>query len=86
MHWRLATTITLSKKLFDQSKDLARKLKVSRNRLFVMALEGYIQRQKNQNLLAQINKVYEDAPPDKAERLYLRHMRRQHRRMIEGEW
>jgi metal-responsive CopG/Arc/MetJ family transcriptional regulator len=82
----IKTTITINKKLFDQSKDLARKLKVSRNRLFAMALESYIQRQQNQNLLAQINKVYEDAPPDEAERSCLRHIRHQHRRLIEGEW
>jgi len=81
----IKTAISLHKSLFEQAEGLARKLKVSRSRLFVLALEDYLKRQENRELLAQINAAYADEP-DAAEQTLLRKHRRQHRRMVEGEW
>jgi hypothetical protein len=60
-------------------------MKVSRSRLFVLALEDYIRRQQNQELLAQINAAYADEPAP-AEQALRRKSRRSHRRIVEGEW
>jgi metal-responsive CopG/Arc/MetJ family transcriptional regulator len=79
------TAISIQKPLFEQAEDLARKMKVSRSRLFVMALEDYLRRQQNRDLLAQINAAYADEP-DPAERTLRRKSRRQHRKVVEGEW
>ncbi len=79
------TAISIQKSLFEQAEDLARKMKVSRSRLFVLALEDYIRRQQNRELLAQINAAYTDEP-DPAEQALRRRSRRQHRRIVEGEW
>jgi metal-responsive CopG/Arc/MetJ family transcriptional regulator len=79
------TAISIRKALFDQAEDLARKLKVSRSRLFALALEDYLRRQQNQELLAQINAAYADEP-EAAERALRRKVRRTHRRLVEGEW
>jgi metal-responsive CopG/Arc/MetJ family transcriptional regulator len=79
------TAISIQKSLFEQAEDLARKMKVSRSRLFVLALEDYIRRQQNRDLLAQINVAYADEP-DPAEQALRRQSRRQHRRIVEGEW
>jgi len=79
------TAISIRKTLFEQAEDLARKLKVSRSRLFVLALEDYIRRQQNQELLAQINTAYADEP-DSTEQTLRRKARRTHRRIVEGEW
>jgi len=79
------TAISLHKSLFEQAEDLARKLKVSRSRLFVLALEDYLKRQENRELLAQINAAYADEP-DATEQTLRRMHRRQHRRIVEGEW
>jgi metal-responsive CopG/Arc/MetJ family transcriptional regulator len=79
------TAISLQKSLFEQAQDLARKLKVSRSRVFVLALEDYLCRQQNRELLAQINAAYAEEP-DAAEQTLRRKYRRHHRRMVEGQW
>lgn len=79
------TAVSLEKSLFDQVDALARKLKVNRSRLFAMALEDFFKRYESRQLLERINEAHKDAP-DPAERLWLRKMRRVHRKIVEGEW
>ena len=79
------TAISIQKSLFEQAENLARQMKVSRSHLFVLALEAYIHRQQNRDLLAQINAAYADEP-DPAEKTLRRKTRRAHRRIVEGEW
>jgi metal-responsive CopG/Arc/MetJ family transcriptional regulator len=81
----IKTAISIQESLFEQAENLAHKMKVSRSRLFVLALEDYISHQQNRELLAQINAVYADKP-DVAEKALHRKMRRVHRQMVEGEW
>jgi metal-responsive CopG/Arc/MetJ family transcriptional regulator len=81
----IKTAISLQKPLFEQAEALAQVLNVSRSRLFVLALEDFIQRYYNQQLLEQINRAYDDLP-DPTEQARLTQMRRQHHRLIEGEW
>ena len=81
----IKTAISIKKALFEEAENLARKMKVSRSRLFVLALEEYIGRQQNRELLARINAAYADEP-DKTEQILRRKARRAHRRMVEGEW
>ena len=82
----IKTAISLQKSLFEQVDALAREMKVSRSRVFVLALENFIREYQDRQLFDKINKAYEDAPPDNAEQLRLRQIRRQHRRAVEGEW
>lgn len=79
------TAISLQKALFEQAETLARKMKVSRSRLFVLALEDFIHRQQNRELLTRINVAYADEP-DSTEKALRRKIRRQHRRIVEGTW
>ncbi len=81
----IKTAISLQKSLFEQVEALARELNVSRSRLLALALEDFIRRYQNQKLLDQINRAYDDAP-DPTEQARLRQMRRQQRRIVEGEW
>lgn len=81
----IKTAISIEKSLFDQAEDFARSLKVSRSKLFVIALKDFIEHQKNKEMLAQINAAYSDEP-DTAEQTLSRKSRRQHRRIVEGEW
>ena len=78
------TAISLQKSLFEQVEVLAREMKVSRSRVFVLALENFIRDYQDRQLFEKINKACEDAPPDRAELLRLRQIRRQHRRIVEG--
>ncbi len=81
----IKTAISLPKSLFEQADALARKLQVSRSRLFVMAVEDFIRRYQNQQLLDRLNQAHRETP-DAAEVERLRQMRRVHRNVVEGEW
>ena len=81
----IKTAISIEKSLFIQANALARKLKVSRSRLFVLALEDFIREQENRELLEKINAVYTDEP-DESEKVLRQKMRKSHRRLVEGQW
>lgn len=81
----IKTAISIEKNLFDQADNIARAMKVSRSRLFVIALQDFIEHQKNKEMLAQINAAYADEP-DSTEQTLRRKSRRQHRRIVEGKW
>ncbi len=77
--------ISIDKALFVRANALARELKVSRSRLFVIALEDFIREQENRELLEKINAVYENEP-DEPEKILRRKSRKSHRHLIEGQW
>lgn len=79
------TAISIQKSLFEKVDNLAREMNVSRSRVFAMAVEEFLQRYQNQQLLAEINRAYEDAPTQH-EKKYLEHMRQQQRRVVVDEW
>ncbi len=81
----IKTAISIEKNLFDQAEKIARTMKVSRSKLFVIALQDFIEHQKNKELLAQINAAYADEP-DATEQALRKKARRQHRRIVEGDW
>ena len=81
----MKTAISLNKSLFAQANILARKLKVTRSRLFVIALEDFIREQENRELLDKLNAVYGEEP-DESEKLYRRNARKSYRRLVEGQW
>lgn len=80
------TAISVPETLFAQAEELARDRNISRSHLFVLALEHFIRAQEDRKLFEQINKAYEDEPIDEAEERRLNQSRRQHRRLVEGEW
>ena len=79
------TAISLQESLFEQVESLARQMKVSRSRVFTLALEDYIHRAENRRLVEKIDSAYQDAP-SAAEQKPLHKMRRRHRKMVEGAW
>lgn len=79
------TAVSIEKQLFDQAELVAQAMRVSRSRLFGLALEEFISRQKNKELLARINAAYSDEP-DAEEQTLRRHARKQHRRITGDEW
>ena len=54
----IKTAISIPKNLFEATNQLAEELNVSRSHLFAMAIQDFIERRKNRELLAQINEVY----------------------------
>lgn len=81
----IKTAISLQDSLFEQVDDLARNLNVSRSQVVALALEEFVQRHQNRQLLAAINHAYDDEP-DSDEFARTSARRQHHRRMVEGEW
>ena len=81
----IKTAISLQESLFKQVEGLARKMKISRSRLFAIALEDYLHRQQNRQLLDQINAAHQ-GEPDSSEKTRSKGMRRVQRRIVESEW
>ena len=79
------TAISLQRSLFEQVDALAQELQISRSHLFVLAVEAFLQRYQNRQLLEAINEAYDDLP-DAEEQALRDRMRQQHRRMVEGQW
>ncbi len=79
------TAISIQKSLFEQAEKVARKMKISRSRLFALALEDYIRREENRELLGRINAAYPEET-DSAEQALHNRSRGTHRRIVEGEW
>jgi len=82
----IKTDISLRKSLLEDVEAVAREMKISKSRLFMMAVEDFIQRHRNKKLLEKINAAYQDDEPDTAEDLRLTRMRQHHRKLVEGEW
>lgn len=79
------TAISLDQSLFEEAEALAKAMRVSRSRLFVLALEEFISRHESRRLQAKLNEVYE-GEPDPAESARLRAMLRRQREVVGGEW
>ena len=79
----MKTAISLPQPLFEQVDALAQELQISRSRLFVLAVEAFIQRHQNRQLLEAINEAY-GGLPDTEEQTLRDRMRQQHRRRVEG--
>ena len=54
------TAISMQEELFQEVNKLAGELDVSRSKLFVMAVQEFIKKKENQNLLSQINNAFSD--------------------------
>lgn len=79
------TDISLSQSLLEQVETLAQEMQTSRSHVFVLAVQDFItRRREKQQLLAQINKAYEDGP-DAEEQAQLRYMRRVQRELLVKE-
>ena len=79
------TAISISQSLLAETDALARKMQVSRSKLFAMAVEEFLRQHNNQLLLEQLNTAYKDSPKP-AERAILARMKRKHRHQVENQW
>lgn len=81
----IKTAISLEPGLFTRADAAAQAMKVSRSKLITLALNDFLERQKSQELLAQLDAACA-GEPDTIEQELLRQARRQQRRLVEGEW
>jgi len=74
------TAISIQDSLYLQAEDLANDMKISRSKLFALAIEEYLKQHRNQKLLQSINEAYDDGL-DRSEELMLQGMRRHQRHL-----
>ncbi len=80
------TAISIQKNLFQKAEEIAKEMKISRSRLFVLAVEEFIRRYQNKLLLEDINQAYSDGLDEK-EQVELRRMQRKSAQsMKDNEW
>jgi metal-responsive CopG/Arc/MetJ family transcriptional regulator len=79
------TAISVGAGLFKEADAMARRLRVPRSRVFVMALEDFLERHRNRQLLDRINKAYAKGL-DAEERRLLARMKSYERDRIKDEW
>lgn len=78
------TAISLEEGLFREVEQVAQELKVPRSRLFVVAMQEYLDRRRDKELLERLNEAYEDYP-DPVEREALSQFKRRLAARIEAE-
>ncbi len=81
---KMKTAISIKESLFREVDVLAHKMHISRSDLFTKAVEDFIKRQQNVEILHRLNKVYDE--PDEKERKWHSQTKARHRRLVEGEW
>jgi metal-responsive CopG/Arc/MetJ family transcriptional regulator len=81
----MKTAISIQESLFKEAEALAAKMNLSRSQLFAIAMSEFIQRQKNQQLLEQINVAYNDMP-EALEKERQQSMKVKQRELLEGQW
>ncbi len=79
------TAVSIQESLFNEVEAWASEMNISRSKLFAIALEEFVQRRWNRQLLQQINVAYDDEP-DSGERELQWRMKVQHRQPVEGQW
>ena len=79
------TAISVQEALFEQAEKIAKEMKISRSRLFNLALEDFVLRYRNRELLKQINEAYADLPDPKEQERRLKMLRIQ-KRLVDSKW
>ncbi len=79
------TAVSLSESLFRQAEAVAEEMKISRSRLFGLALQEFLRRREDQRILDQLNEVY-TGDPDPEDQELLRRMRYMHGRIVSDAW
>jgi metal-responsive CopG/Arc/MetJ family transcriptional regulator len=80
----MKTAISLSDELLQQADDAARQMGLSRSRLFAVAIAEFLERQKQERMLQQLNEVYAGGMAGEEKRL-LKQMKAKVRRVVERE-
>jgi demethoxyubiquinone hydroxylase (CLK1/Coq7/Cat5 family) len=82
------TAISLDESLFREAEEWAGKLGVSRSQLFARAVEEYVRRHENEELVRRLDEAHADGLGDE-EREHLERMWVDHARLLEetgNEW
>ena len=77
----MKTAISVEDRLLQEADLTARQMGLSRSRLFSVAVEEYMRRRRQEQMLAQLNQVYSGEPDPMAARIKTRF-----RKVIQDRW
>ena len=78
----IKTAVSIDRELFSRGEMLAKELQLTRSGLIAQALEEFIAKRRNRNLLAKLNQVYANDP----EQPRTERAKAMHRRVIGDAW
>jgi metal-responsive CopG/Arc/MetJ family transcriptional regulator len=78
------TAISMQQQLFDDVNSLASELNISRSKLFVIAVEEFLKKNENKNMLSQINEAFADFPNER-ENSNTQIMKRKQKKILEND-
>jgi metal-responsive CopG/Arc/MetJ family transcriptional regulator len=81
----MKTAISIDDGLLHQADDTARRMGLSRSRLFAVAVRDFLERQRQEQMLIRLNEVYTNQPEPSEKRL-LRGMKAKMRRTVKDHW
>ena len=79
----MKTAISIEESIFKQMDLFAKKIKISRSRLFAIAAQEFLQRNKSIDLLKSLNAAYDDLPETEP---LVEKMRSTHYKIIKDQW
>lgn len=79
----IKTAVSIERSLFEEVDRLAQEMQVPRSRIFALAVEEYLERRRNQQLLEALNQAYDESPLTAEEEAVLEAMRSQQRQTLE---
>ena len=85
MHTYGKTAISVDDRLMLAADRLARKMGISRSRLFSLAIEAYLRNLEQDNMLEQLNRVYADDSAG-TERRLAKQLKAKFRATIKERW
>ena len=81
----MKTAISIDDRLLHEADETARRMGVSRSRLFALAVGEFLERQRREKILQQLNEVYA-ADVEAAEERLLKGIKRKVRRAVKDRW
>jgi hypothetical protein len=81
----MKTAISIDGGLLQEADETARRMGLSRSRLFALAVGDFLQRQRREQMLLQLNEVYANGV-EPAERRLLKGIKAKVRRTVKERW
>jgi len=81
----MKTAISIDDGLLREADEIARRMGVSRSRLFALAVGDFLQRQRREQMLLRLNEVYANGV-EPAEKRLLRGIKAKVRRTVKDRW
>jgi metal-responsive CopG/Arc/MetJ family transcriptional regulator len=81
----IKTAISIAESIYREADKLAAQMKIARSRLFSLAVEEFIRRHRDRELLEQIDAVYSQRE-NREESGYLKAVKRKHGKIVAEQW